>query len=276
MARTPDRSPGAMIEDEEIRFVSNATGPTVAGAFNYNGTEFVMRDAVGTFNPRSSASAFTTSGTSVETSFTASFPAGLSGSLTRLADGTSYLIAGTNVTITSSSNGSITISSTHGIVGALDGGTGLSALPSNGQIAIGNGSGYTLSTLTAGQGIAVTSSSGSISISANGNAPQSIVLNDTATGTTPKVMGSVYFASARTLSASSTAFMGGSLVGDVSCLQLAPESSGSAIATWQKTGTLGSQTLTSGGTVSAAGWYDLVLQCTSGSGVAFCKGLYLI
>lgn len=39
---------------------------------------------------------------------------GLSGSLTKLTDGTSYLIAGTNVTITTSSNGSITISSTAG------------------------------------------------------------------------------------------------------------------------------------------------------------------
>jgi hypothetical protein len=37
---------------------------------------------------------------------------GLSGSLTRLADGTSYLIAGTNITIASASNGSVTINST--------------------------------------------------------------------------------------------------------------------------------------------------------------------
>lgn len=36
---------------------------------------------------------------------------GISGSLTKLADGTSYLIAGSNVQITSSSNGPITISS---------------------------------------------------------------------------------------------------------------------------------------------------------------------
>jgi len=39
---------------------------------------------------------------------------GLSGSLTRLIDGTPYLIAGTNVTIDSASNGPITISSTAG------------------------------------------------------------------------------------------------------------------------------------------------------------------
>lgn len=39
---------------------------------------------------------------------------GLSGSLTTLADGTSYLIAGSNITITSESNGPVTISSTGG------------------------------------------------------------------------------------------------------------------------------------------------------------------
>lgn len=42
---------------------------------------------------------------------------GLSGSLTTLADGTSYLIAGTNITITSASNGAVTISSTGGGIG---------------------------------------------------------------------------------------------------------------------------------------------------------------
>jgi len=39
---------------------------------------------------------------------------GLSGSLTKLVDGTSYLIAGTNVTISSQSNGAVTISATGG------------------------------------------------------------------------------------------------------------------------------------------------------------------
>jgi hypothetical protein len=42
------------------------------------------------------------------------FNQGLSGSLTRLVDGSSYLIAGSNVTITSSSNGAVTISSSGG------------------------------------------------------------------------------------------------------------------------------------------------------------------
>ena len=44
----------------------------------------------------------------------ASFNQGLSGSLTRLSDGTSYLVAGDNISIVSSSNGAVTISSTGG------------------------------------------------------------------------------------------------------------------------------------------------------------------
>lgn len=39
---------------------------------------------------------------------------GISGSLTKLADGTSYLVAGANITIVSASNGQVTISSTGG------------------------------------------------------------------------------------------------------------------------------------------------------------------
>jgi hypothetical protein len=48
------------------------------------------------------------------------------------------------------------------------GGTGITSVPTNGQLLIGNGSGYTLSTLTAGSGISVTNSSGSITIANTG------------------------------------------------------------------------------------------------------------
>ena len=47
-------------------------------------------------------------------SVTTQFPQGISGSHTKLAEGTSYLIAGTNVTITTGSNGAVTIASTGG------------------------------------------------------------------------------------------------------------------------------------------------------------------
>lgn len=48
------------------------------------------------------------------------------------------------------------------------GGTGLTATPTNGQLAIGNGSGYSLATLTAGSNITITNASGAITISASG------------------------------------------------------------------------------------------------------------
>ena len=50
----------------------------------------------------------------LEVSGSAAFLHGLSGSLTQLVDGKSYLVAGTNVTISSASNGQVTINSTGG------------------------------------------------------------------------------------------------------------------------------------------------------------------
>lgn len=55
-----------------------------------------------------------------------------------------------------------------GILGISQGGTGLSAAPANGQIDIGNGTGFTRTTLTAGTGITVTNGAGSILIAASG------------------------------------------------------------------------------------------------------------
>lgn len=60
---------------------------------------------------------------------------------------------------------------------ASSGGTGVTSTPTNGQLMIGNGTGFTLSTLTAGSGITVTNSSGSITItnSSTGGAQDFIV-----------------------------------------------------------------------------------------------------
>jgi hypothetical protein len=48
------------------------------------------------------------------------------------------------------------------------GGTGLTTIPSNGQLLIGNGSGYTLNTLGYGAGILVTNGSGTITVANTG------------------------------------------------------------------------------------------------------------
>ena len=52
MATTPDRRPGPLEEDEEIRLLPNVDPPTQAGALNYDGTSFALRDSLGIFNPR--------------------------------------------------------------------------------------------------------------------------------------------------------------------------------------------------------------------------------
>jgi len=70
---------------------------TAGTGLNLSSTEFEIDDSV-----------------VVTLTSSANFSNGLSGSLTQLTDGSSYLIAGSNVTITSASNGAITIASTGG------------------------------------------------------------------------------------------------------------------------------------------------------------------
>lgn len=64
-----------------------------------------------------------------------------------------------------------------GALGVASGGTGVTSTPTNGQLLIGNGTGFALSTLTAGSGITVTNNAGSITItnSSTGGAQDYIV-----------------------------------------------------------------------------------------------------
>jgi hypothetical protein len=55
-------------------------------------------------------------------------------------------------------------------IGVAYGGTGLTATPTNGQLAIGNGTGYSLSTLTAGTNVSISNTAGGITISATPSA----------------------------------------------------------------------------------------------------------
>lgn len=61
--------------------------------------------------------------------------------------------------------GTITTGTWQGsVLGLAYGGTGLSTTPTNGQIAIGNGTGYTLTNLTGTDGVTITNGSGSVAI----------------------------------------------------------------------------------------------------------------
>ena len=95
-----------------------------------------------------------------------------------LASGKEYKIAGTSVLSGSTLGSGVTDSSLTSVgtigtgvwngtvIGYTYGGTGLTAAPTNGQLLIGNGSGYTLATLTEGSNITITEGSGSITIAA--------------------------------------------------------------------------------------------------------------
>ena len=68
-------------------------------------------------------------------------------------------------------NGTATITTLNltNALGVAYGGTGLSSTPTNGQIDIGNGTGFTRATLTAGAGITITNASGSVTVAGTGS-----------------------------------------------------------------------------------------------------------
>jgi len=69
-------------------------------------------------------------------------------------------------------------------IGIGYGGTGLTATPTNGQLLIGNGTGYTLNTLTAGTNVFINNTAGGITISATPAAGGTVTSVDVSGGTT--------------------------------------------------------------------------------------------
>lgn len=88
------------------------------------------------------------------------------------------------------------------------GGTGLTAIPTNGQLLIGNGTGYTLNTLTAGTGLTIT------------NAAGSITPRITNTGVTPGLYGSATSSTTLTINAQGQITVAGSVAIAISASQI--------------------------------------------------------
>jgi hypothetical protein len=95
--------------------------------------------------------AATSSGSGTVTSVAASVPSFLS-------------ISGSPIT----TSGTLAISYSGTALPIANGGTGVTSTPTDGQLLIGNGTGYTAATLTAGSNITITNSSGGITIASSG------------------------------------------------------------------------------------------------------------
>lgn len=89
--------------------------------------------------------------------------------------------------ITAAVNAPIAIDASAVVTGAFgvsQGGTGLTSTPTNGQILIGNGTDYTLATLTAGTNVSITNGAGTITINASETFTGTVTSVDVSGGTT--------------------------------------------------------------------------------------------
>jgi hypothetical protein len=83
---------------------------------------------------------------------------------------TSFNAGTTGLTPNTATTGAITLA---GTLAVANGGTGLTSTPVNGALDIGNGTGFTRTTLTAGSNITITNASGSITIASTGGGSSS-------------------------------------------------------------------------------------------------------
>lgn len=141
--------------------VTNGNGSITISSAAGGGTVTSVAASGGTTGLSFTGSPITTSGTLT-----------LAGTLAITAGGTGATSAsGARLNLSAAGSGANSdITSLTGLTTALSvgqGGTGATATPTNGQLLIGNGTGYSVATLTAGSGITVTNSAGGVTIAAS-------------------------------------------------------------------------------------------------------------
>jgi len=108
------------------------------------------------------------------TSVSTAFPNNLLANSSVTLGNTTVALGGTATTLGNVTLTNATVSSLSTAITVAQGGTGLTSTPANGALDIGNGTGFTRATLTAGSGISITNGAGSISIATSGGTASSI------------------------------------------------------------------------------------------------------
>ena len=145
--------------------ITTLTGTTAtytsANITTLTGTTF---GAVATTQLRGASAQITTlTSTSADiTTATGTRVAYTSGTITNLSS------TSANITTLTGTNASLTSLTLTNALKVTEGGTGVDSAPTNGQLLIGNGTGFALSTLTAGSGMTITNNAGSITLAAVG------------------------------------------------------------------------------------------------------------
>jgi hypothetical protein len=159
---------GTLVFQATLGGAVNIIGPNIAGTVN-----FTLPSADG-----SSGQALSTNGSGTLAFGTLAVAAGGTGVTTSTGSGNNVLstsptlvtpILGTPTSVTLTNGTGLPL--TTGVTGTLpiaNGGTGLTSTPANGALDIGNGTGFTRTTLTAGSNVTITNASGSITIAATG------------------------------------------------------------------------------------------------------------
>jgi len=142
------------------------TGISVTGSpITTSGTLNITNTAPDQTVVLTAGTGISTSGTYPNFTITNTSPSS-GGTVTSVAATVPSIFSITGSPITTSGTLAMTYSGT--ALPVANGGTGLTSTPSNGQLDIGNGTGFTRSTLTAGAGITVTNGAGTITIAAIG------------------------------------------------------------------------------------------------------------
>lgn len=161
-----------------------------------------------------------------------------------------------------------------GTLPIANGGTGLATTPTNGQLLIGNGAGYTQATLTAGANISITNGAGSITVASTAPPRLDVSFQGENTGTSPLVIGSVWFPATTTLAATARVLAG--VVGaGTATVRLVEQATSTVVATWTTAAALGNVTLGAPTAALASGWYVFDLAGSAAGTVTRCYGAYL-